>query len=127
MNARVTGPLFSMSASGTIGHAVTYGAWKGQPWARVWFKPENPNTVNQQHIRKALQLMVAYWQSGSINEAGKAAYEAGAASLGMSGYNLYARRALNAYIDQLTIDVKPLSVAVAGVYPDDVFTWAPVV
>jgi len=125
--AKVTGPLFSMSASGTIGKAVTYGRWKGQPWARVWFSPENPQTDKQVNIRKALELMVAYWQSGAINPEGKAAYEAGAASLGMSGYNLYMRRGLNAYIAQLTIDVEPLSVEVTGTYPDDVFTWAPVV
>lgn len=124
--AKVTGPLFSMSASGTIGKAVTYGTWKGRPWARVWFTPENPQSAKQVNVRKALRLALEYYQSDVSQEA-KDAYEAGAAQFGYSGYNLYMKRAINAYISQLGSDTDPLSVTTSGLYPDDTFTWSPVV
>ena len=120
--ARVTGPLFSMSASGTIGKAVTYGSWKGRPCARTWFIPENPQTAGQTNVRLALALLVAYWQI-TVSQAQKDAYEVGAQGQGMSGYNLYMKRGMDQYIIQITSAVTPVSVTVAGNYPSDVFTW----
>ena len=120
--AKVSGPLFSMSASGTIGEAVTYGTWKGQPWARVWFKPQNPQTAKQVNVRTALALTVAYWQA-TLTQAQKDAYEVGAEGQRKSGFNLYVQRAMDAYITQLTSANTPVSVSVLGDYPSDVFTW----
>lgn len=122
--AKVTGPLFSMSASGTIGKAVTYGTWKGIPWARVWFRPENPNTAGQYNVRKALSLGVAYWQT--LSESAQGEWE-DASPQGMSGYNYYMKRAMDAYIDQLGSSTEPLSVSYTGAPPAETFTWSPVV
>lgn len=123
--AKVTGPLFSMSASGTIGKAVTYGTWKGRPWARVHFIPENPQTAKQVNVRTALDLALKYYQL-TVSAPQKEAYEIAAAGQGMSGYNLYMKRAMLAYVAQLTTSVTPASVTVAGTYPSDVFTWVAV-
>jgi len=120
--AKVTGPLFSMSASGTIGDAVTYGTWKGQPWARVWFTPQNPKTPKQVNVRLALALLITEWQT-VVTQQQKDAYGVGAEGQKYSGFNLYVKRGMDQYIIQITSAVTPVSVSVASDYPSDVFTW----
>ncbi|MCX6743527.1 MAG: hypothetical protein NT116_04795 [Candidatus Parcubacteria bacterium] len=45
--ARVTGPLYSMSASGKLGDAMVYFGWKGLNVVRQWVKPANPMKAAQ--------------------------------------------------------------------------------
>lgn len=45
--AKVTGPLFAMSASGKLGNSVVYFPWKGLHVVREWLKPANPQTGTQ--------------------------------------------------------------------------------
>ena len=45
--AKVTGPLMSMSASGTVGKAIVFSIWKGNAYVRRWLKPANPETESQ--------------------------------------------------------------------------------
>jgi len=52
--AKVTGPLFSMSASGKIGDAIVYGAWKGTNTVRQWLIPANPQSSGQGDTRIAM-------------------------------------------------------------------------
>lgn len=122
--AKVTGPLFSVSASGTIGKAFTFSIWKGIQYVREWFTPANPQTAKQVNIRTALTLMVAYWQTQS--EASKDAWGAAASGFQMSGYNYFMKKGLAEYDDQLTIDVTPTGVSHTGSPPDDVWTWSSV-
>lgn len=49
--AKVTGPLYSLSASGTIGKAMVHFGWKGINVVREWLKPTNPKTANQGDVR----------------------------------------------------------------------------
>lgn len=119
--ARVSGPLFSMSASGTIGKAVTYGIWKGQPWARVWFKPENPNSDKQINVRYAMKLIVAFW--GEVGPLSRDKWDAFAEQFGMSGFNQLVKRAMLEYVVQITTAVKPQTVAYAADVPVEVWTW----
>jgi len=123
--ARVSGPLMSMSASGTVGKALTFGKWKGRPWCREWFIPENPKTPKQVNIRTALTLLIAEYQGESVET--KAAWDTYAEPFNMAGVNKYVSKGMLAYVDQLTVDVTPLSVAVTGDPPAEVWTWAPVV
>ena len=118
-------PMFGFGASGTIGKAITYGATKGVNWVRKHFIPENPQTVEQVNQRTALDLMVSRWQS-PLTAPQIAAYNAGAQGTKRSGYALFMRRGLNEYTVQYGVTVTPVSVAVAGEYPSDVFTWSDV-
>lgn len=45
--AKVTGPLYSMSASGKLADAMVYFAWKGVNVVRGWVKPANPQSAGQ--------------------------------------------------------------------------------
>lgn len=49
--AKVTMPLGSFSASGSIGKALTYAQRKGQSVVRQWLKPRNPETNDQGDFR----------------------------------------------------------------------------
>jgi len=52
--AKVTGPLYSMSASGKIADAMVYFGWKGLNVVREWLKPANPQTADQGDVRQIL-------------------------------------------------------------------------
>lgn len=123
--ARVTGPLMSMGASGTVGKALTFGKWKGRAWAREWFKPQNPRTPKQVNVRTALTLLIAAWQAQA--PAAKTLWDAYAEPFNMAGANKFVSRGMAAYVTQLTVDVTPLSVGVTGDPPAEVWTWLPVV
>lgn len=45
--AKVTGPLFSLSASGKLGDALVYFTWKGRNVIRQWLTPANPQASDQ--------------------------------------------------------------------------------
>lgn len=52
--AKVTGPLFSLSASGQIGKAMVHFPWKGLSVVRQWLKPKNPENPDQGDVRLTL-------------------------------------------------------------------------
>lgn len=52
--AKVTGPLFSISASGKIADSMVHFPWKGRAIVRKWLKPSNPQTANQGNRRVML-------------------------------------------------------------------------
>jgi len=49
--AKVTGPLFSMSASGKLANSIVFFGWKGINVVREWIKPTNPKSADQGTIR----------------------------------------------------------------------------
>jgi len=49
--AKVTGPLYSMSASGKIADAMVFFGWKGTNVVRQWLKPANPQSAGQGDAR----------------------------------------------------------------------------
>lgn len=52
--AKVTSPLMSMDASGSLGGAITFAKWKGRNYVRQLVIPSNPQTSGQQDARAAL-------------------------------------------------------------------------
>jgi len=122
--AKVTGPLFSMGARGTIGDAVTYSIWKGIEYARQWFIPSNPQSVTQVNVRTALTLLVALWQA--LPQEAKDVWDVFAQGTRKSGFNQFVGRGMNEYVVQLTTAVTPLSVTAADYPPDETWTWTPV-
>ena len=55
--ARVTGPLMSMEASGTIGQTLTFANWVGRQYVRRWTRPSNPQTADQMDQRNAFSVI----------------------------------------------------------------------
>lgn len=52
--AKVTGPLFSISASGKIADSIVYFGWKGVNVVRQWLKPTNKMSGDQGNRRVML-------------------------------------------------------------------------
>ncbi|RQW06440.1 hypothetical protein EH223_02330 [candidate division KSB1 bacterium] len=98
--AKVKGPLLSLSASGTIGDAMTFGKWKGIPTCRIKSTPTNPNTANQQAQRTTFGNAVASWKAQDQTTQDSWNTRAREMGLSMSGFNLYVRE----YIDQGVVD-----------------------
>lgn len=55
--AKLTGALFSLTASGTIADAITYGKWKGIPYARQRVVPANPRSLEQTSTRQVFTFI----------------------------------------------------------------------
>lgn len=49
--AKVSGPLMSMSASGSVGKSIVFSIWKGVAYVRQWLKPSNPQSTDQGNAR----------------------------------------------------------------------------
>ena len=49
--AKVTGPLHSDTASGTVASATVFSRWKGRPYVRQLVTPHNPKSDNQAEAR----------------------------------------------------------------------------
>lgn len=59
--AGLTGPLFSLDASGTIAKTLTYAKWRGIRYVRQRVIPANPNSTLQQNIRGVFRSLNAIW------------------------------------------------------------------
>lgn len=85
--ARATGPLFSVSAEGSIGNALTYTTWKGRATIKAKSIPTNPNTLAQRQARFYIKLLNTLWDTLSAEE--KATWSAEALARSMSEFNAF--------------------------------------
>lgn len=119
--ARTKGPLFSLEASGSLKKTLVYGHWKGRSYVRSHVIPENPQTPTQVNLRTAWTLLVASWQGEAAPY--QLEWNQFAEQFQMSGFNQYMKRGLEAYVAQITTAVTPVSVAVTGTPPIEVWVW----
>lgn len=59
--ARVTGPLFSFSASGAIGKTLVASSWKGRAYFRKLVTPANPKSALQVSVRAMMRFLAQQW------------------------------------------------------------------
>ncbi len=88
--AKVKGPLFSIDARGKIADAMVFGGWKGIPWVREWFIPQNPKTDAQVALRLIFSQGVQSWQ-GDTTPQQRIDWETAVGNKGvtMSGFNFF--------------------------------------
>lgn len=55
--AKVTGPLMSLDASGTVGKTATFSKWKGRNYVRLRVIPRNPMSNDQAEARTKLGVI----------------------------------------------------------------------
>jgi hypothetical protein len=95
--AKVTGPLLSLDASGSVASTMTFSRWKGRNYVRQRVIPTYSNTTTQAAIRDLIRDASVLWKSNgtdgvtTINAAYKLAYDTAAASQAISGFNLFIR------------------------------------
>lgn len=66
--AKVTGPLFSMEASGAYAGSLVFGKWKGRPTVRQLVIPSNPNSAGQEAARNRIRVggAIQHWVNTSL-------------------------------------------------------------
>jgi len=91
--AKVTGPLFSLSASGQIAKTLVFMNWKGLDDVRKYVIPANPNTAAQQAQRAHITAALALWHVTDWIAADLTAWNLLATTLGrvMSGFNAFVK------------------------------------
>ena len=91
--AKVTGPLFSLSASGQIAKTLVFMKWKGIDDVRKYVIPANPNTAAQQVQRAYITAALAMWHVTDWIAADLTAWNLLATTLGrvMSGFNAFVK------------------------------------
>ncbi len=85
--AKVTGPLFSLDASGKFADSLVFTKWKGINTVRQYAKPTNANTARQKAVRNSFTAASALYQN--LLGADKEAWKLRSAGLPMSGYNAF--------------------------------------
>lgn len=90
--ARVTGPLMSMSASGTIANTLTFATTRGIPVVRSYAVPSNPNSFPQRVARAVMRYAGEQWVA--FDNATKALWADAAANSGIPGINYYQRQVM---------------------------------
>lgn len=60
--AVLTGPLMSLSASGTIAKTIVYANWKGIQYARTRVIPANPQSTQQTNTRTVFAFLQDYYK-----------------------------------------------------------------
>lgn len=83
--AIVTGPLFSLTASGQIGKALVYSTWKGRAYVREYVIGANPNTL-EQRVRRAMMSFLSKWWAG-LDSTEKSSWDSGASAKSISPFN----------------------------------------
>lgn len=92
---KLTGPMFSLDARGTIGSAITFSFWKGINYARARVIPNNPKSDEQMAVRNIVSDASIAWKTSAtvggvaISSNYKLAYNTAAAGMAMSGFNLF--------------------------------------
>ena len=113
--AKVTGPLFSIDASGKLADSIVFSKWRGINTVRQWAKPANPNTAGQQAVRIAFSDTVDDYHT--ITGDDKGAWSLRAAGKPLSGFNLLMGLSIKA---KTTIDDFNLIKSVAATDPTTV-------
>lgn len=120
--AKVTGPLLSLDASGSVASTMTFSRWKGINYVRQRVIPTYSRTTGQGNVRDIVKDASIAWKAGAtvgavtIDAAYKLAYATAASGYAMSGFNLFIKECVQknggiAYDGSLEIPANPGDVA----------------
>lgn len=65
--AKVTGPLMSLDASGTVANTVVFSKWKGRNYVRQRVVPSNPHSADQEAARNMVRVSGESQRWANIN------------------------------------------------------------
>ena len=111
----------SISASGTVGKALTASNWKGIAVMREWFKPGNPQTPKQVNVRTAFTLLNVYWKV--VTPTDKELWKALASGQALTPMNVFMKAGMKAYALDPGTEVVPTDVAYTGLPGAEVWVW----
>ena len=99
--AKVTGPLFSLSASGQLAKTLVYMKWKGIQDVRKYVVPANPNSALQVIQRGYFHTTIDLWHSTVWNALDKVAWNllASVQDSVLSGFNTFVKLVTKAKVE----------------------------
>lgn len=106
--AKVRGPLYSIDARGVIADAMVFGGWKGIPWVREQFYPQQPRTAAQVSQRTIFTQAVQKWHD--LSGATQTDWQTAIDNKGyrMSGFNFFVSEYINSMlVGQTPSDTPP--------------------
>jgi hypothetical protein len=65
---KVSAPIFSLGASGTIAKAATFSNWKGRAYVRSRVIPANPRTGPQVGLRAMVAFLAQEWSKRDVSD-----------------------------------------------------------
>lgn len=94
--AKITGPLLSLDASGSVAGTLVFSRWKGIQYARQRVIPTYRRTDDQAAIRDIIKDASQAWRNedSPIDASYKEAYDLAASGQAYSGFNLFIRDAV---------------------------------
>lgn len=87
--ARVTGPLMSLDASGSIADTIVFSKWKGRNYVRQHAVPSNPRSDGQYYTRAMMSFLAKNW--AALSAADQLAWTTLAAATNVSNFNAYVK------------------------------------
>lgn len=121
--ARLTGPLMSLSASGTIADTLTYADWKGISYARTRVIPSNPQTSDQQEVRTVFRYLQSLYKF--MPAIGREPWIAAVIGVPMTPQNLMIKRNVAALQSETDLNLITLSPGARGGVPPVSITPTP--
>jgi len=82
---KVTGPMMSLSASGTLANTATFAVWKGRPYVRNRVIPANPKSSGQTGMRAMFRYLAQAW--AGIGASPQGTWATRAAAKAVSSFN----------------------------------------
>ncbi len=73
---KLSGPLFSLGARGSIAPGLTYSSHRGMSIVETKPIPSQPNTLPQQVVKQRFQDALAAWNNSGLTQADKRAWAA---------------------------------------------------
>lgn len=121
--ARLTAPLLSLGASGTIAKAITFSSWKGIQYARTRVVPENPNTAAQQETRGVFTTLVEMWKR--MPQLARDPWIAAVRGVALTPRNMHLKANIAVLREQSNLDNLVMSVATGQAVPPENATFTP--
>lgn len=87
---KVTGPMFSLDASGSIGGVLVASKWKGRNYFRALVKPSNPKSALQISTRAMFAFLSKEW--AGLTSAEQASWQTIADQIVASPFNAYMKQ-----------------------------------
>lgn len=112
---KVTAPLMSLDASGTLGKAFVASKWKGRNYMRRHVVPSNPRSAGQTANRAMIAFLSQYWHL--MTALNQAEWNALAAQGNFSPFNAFVRYNMNRWKQYTMPFETPVSVSAAPSAP----------
>jgi len=87
---KVSGPMMSMAASGTLADTITFASWKGRPYVRERVIPSNPKSGAQTGRRAMFRFLTKNWTD--VTGADITSWQSLADQIVASPFNAYLRQ-----------------------------------